>query len=300
MSNMKDTKEEDPIGTKSQLENGFWSILGGEIPVKEPPKTSKVSQKQNSTIEENKELIANKEKSRTLEETSIGELYDLYEDTAALCVKRDADEEILNIIRKIEKILVNIGEQITPFDPLSHLSGLDKPDLTIGAKAVVANTKNFYKIGSVDCQIEENGTKITVAFKGCKNGTNYIANGLIEASFWTGNEAIDYIYSAGSGRMSVKAFENNKWQDKSDNFNISWELNESNKSEESEEIKEEPKEKIETLAENTNKSIEIEDILKDQEEGQEESQEDFFNVQEIQEIKDNSSEAPAPSAHTPN
>jgi len=203
-------EKEDKIGTRALLENNFWAAFKGEKVIKE----SKSQNNQTAEVKENKP-----------ERIDLTELEQVYEDLARLCVARDADEEILKIIQKVETCLKNFGEDITPFDPLSHLSGLKKPDLTIGAKAVIENTKNFYN-GQVECKIEDNGSKIIVVFCGTKKEISYIARGTITANFWSGNEAIDYVYSPGAGKMSVKAFEDKKWIDKSDKFDISWELKE--------------------------------------------------------------------------
>jgi adenylosuccinate synthase len=52
--------------------------------------------------------------------------------------------------------------------------------------------------------------------------------GLVTSSSWNGNEAIDFIYTPGQGKMSVKVFEKGKWIDKSEtgNYEIKWELEE--------------------------------------------------------------------------
>jgi len=128
-------------------------------------------------------------------------------------------------IKKVGEIINGLGGEIEEFDPLSHMSGLNSPDTNKYASRVIENTVESYTLGSVkDAHLEE--SSIVVTFEGSLGTTQYTAIGTITPnSRWKGTEAIDYIYTPGEGKMSVKtADENGRWVDSSDGYNISWEL----------------------------------------------------------------------------
>jgi hypothetical protein len=169
-------------------------------------------------------------------------------------------DTLTNQINRIGSCIVNLGGKTEIFDPLNYISGLDIPDSVKNAEEIIERTVQCYKLGSIeDAKIKDNGKEIGITFAGQEGNTIYKASGRIIAKSWTGNEAIDYVYTPGSGKMSVKAFEGGKWVNKSDtdNYNISWELSENDLSQDSAEsslIKEE-------VSQNTqNKNKEIQDV----------------------------------------
>jgi len=154
-------------------------------------------------------------------------------------------------INKLGSCIRCIGGSVKDFAPLEHISGLQIPDLTKSAQRVVETTKQCYTLGKITkAEVEEEGKVISINFEGKDGDIAYIARGTITAnSSWKGNEAIDYIYTRGEGRMSVKAFENNRWADKHADYNVYWELDEADTTL-AEEIVEENKEEILTEAQN--------------------------------------------------
>jgi len=135
---------------------------------------------------------------------------------------------ITDQINRISRCASLLGAPAEYFDPLDHLSGLNIPNIKHNAENVIANTKTCYQLGKVEGkEISEDSKAIIIEFSGDKDGMRYTASGTIKGNGWQGNEAIDYIYTPGSGKMSVKAFEDGKWIDKSDKYNVAWELTES-------------------------------------------------------------------------
>ena len=133
-------------------------------------------------------------------------------------------------INKIGSCIKQIGGDVDTFSPLEHVSGLQMPNIVKNAQRVIETTKQCYSLGQItkaEVDEETEGKTISINFEGQDGKTKYTARGVITAeSSWKGNEAIDYIYTPGEGRMSVKAFENNKWVDKHQDYNIYWELDE--------------------------------------------------------------------------
>lgn len=123
-----------------------------------------------------------------------------------------------------------MGGDIEEFEPLNHVSGLSAPNFYKNAQKVVETTKQCYSLGDVEnAEVLDNGKKIDIIFTGSSGDVTYRATGSIISEEWTGNEAIDYIYTPNSGKMSVKAFENGRWLDRSSSgkYKIVWELEES-------------------------------------------------------------------------
>lgn len=144
---------------------------------------------------------------------------------------------LTNQINKIASCIVNMGGQAEAFEPLNHVSGLKMPDLVKNAEEVIQRTMQCYKLGTVkEAKIKEDGKEINIVFEGVDGEVKYTASGRIITKGWTGNEAIDYVYTPNSGKMSVKAFEGGRWVNKSnlekdkENYKISWELTEDDKS----------------------------------------------------------------------
>jgi hypothetical protein len=134
---------------------------------------------------------------------------------------------ITDQINHISRCASSLGAPAEHFDPLDHMSGLNAPNLKRNAENVIDNTKSCYQLGNVEGKlISEDAKEITIAFSGQKGDMLYTATGTIRGGNWQGNEAVDYVYTPGAGKMSVKAFEDGQWLDKSDKFDVSWELTE--------------------------------------------------------------------------
>jgi len=132
-------------------------------------------------------------------------------------------------INKIGSCIVNMGGEADMFEPLNHVSGLKIPDTIKNAQEVISRTIQCYRLGEIkDAKVNDKGNEINIVFEGEEGDTKYTAYGRIIANAWTGNEAIDYVYTPSAGRMSVKSFQGGRWMDKgaSDGYHISWELSE--------------------------------------------------------------------------
>jgi len=137
------------------------------------------------------------------------------------------EKNLVGLIDLATACLNHVGERTPQFEPLRHLSGLQAPNMVKNANKVLETTLNCYKIGSItEHNVSDDGSEITICFSGKQGEIEYQAFGRVAANSWEGSEAIDYIYTPGSGKMSVKAFEGGKWVDKSDHYSISWTLEE--------------------------------------------------------------------------
>jgi len=134
-------------------------------------------------------------------------------------------------INKLASCIRYMGGEIEEFEPLNHVSGLATPNFYKNAQKVIETTMQCYSLGDVEnAQVLDNGNKITIAFTGISGDTAYKAVGSVSSDEWTGNEAIDYVYTPSSGQMSVKSFENGRWinRNASGKYKIRWELEETN------------------------------------------------------------------------
>jgi hypothetical protein len=139
------------------------------------------------------------------------------------------ESSLVTLIDSAGSCLTFLGESTHKFEPLKHLSGLQAPNMLKNASKVLETTLNCYKLGEItESKISDDGSVIEIVFSGKSNDTEYKAFGEIQASSWEGSEAIDYIYTPGSGKMSVKSFEGGKWVDKSDHYHVTWALEEHN------------------------------------------------------------------------
>jgi hypothetical protein len=148
------------------------------------------------------------------------------------------ESNLINLIDTTGACLNHLGEDTFKFEPLKHLSGLQAPDMVKNANKVVETTLNCYQIGNIEDKfVSDDGGTIEIVFAGKSKNIEYKAFGRVVANSWEGSEAIDYIYTPGAGKMSVKAFEGGKWVDKSDHYDIKWTLEEKDLSlEENEEV----------------------------------------------------------------
>jgi hypothetical protein len=243
--NDEDFNPDDPLGSQSLLFSGLESKIG-------KPSLEKIKEIEEDIKSENVEVpydflngenqIANsskisvdKSKFKGKTEDFLIKLFEVYDDLVVifekLGINNEISEYIILQINKISALIEALGGEIDPFVPVDHISGLDSPNLMKNAERVIETTLQCYKFGNIDsAHIENNGKTINIVFSGEQGVTKYVANGTIDSNSWVGNEAIDYVYTPGSGKMSVKAFENNKWINKYkdiENYKIVWELEES-------------------------------------------------------------------------
>lgn len=160
-------------------------------------------------------------------------LYDLRDEligafeTSSLNTK--VAERLTSSIRRSETCIRDIGGDVEEFVPLNHVSGLQAPNFIKNAEKVIETTLQCYTLGKIEeAKIKEDGKAINIIFSGRNNGVVYSAIGTVRAEEWMGNEAIDYIYTPNEGKMSVKAYENGRWIDKSSSgkYQVYWELEE--------------------------------------------------------------------------
>lgn len=204
------------IDTRSEIEENFFKNLA-----KKPPKNVSVPRQM-------EELAAVAQNFNT--EDVLSDLFET-RDSLIDMVTNDSDisSPLVENINKLGSCIKRMGGEAEDFDPFIHISGLQAPSMVKNAHRVLENTKEAYTLGKItNCKVEEDGRTISIVFSGIKDNTAYKAVGTVVApKVWAGNEALEYIYSTGEGRLSVKALnEDGKWIDKSANYKISWELSE--------------------------------------------------------------------------
>ena len=149
----------------------------------------------------------------------------LIEDFSSISLGTKLAGSLTSKINGLGGCIRRMGGVADDFEPLNHVSGLDVPNQTKNAKRVMENTLECYKLGKAEqVSIGEDGRELVIDFTGTEGDVSYVATGKIVAEEWNGNEAIDYVYTPGEGRMSVRAFESGRWLDKSDKYSIRWEL----------------------------------------------------------------------------
>lgn len=246
------------LDTKNMLEDGFFARLGN---IKVSPK--KVQEMREAM--ENEEDLPQKEYiEKPVNYNTERILVDLFEsrdiliDSFSKIGITSQSQSMVEGINKLGSCIIAMGGEVEKFDPFSHMSGLQAPNLKKSAKRVIENTVESYTLGKIeDIDIEDEGKTIVLSFIGKQGNIDYKAVGTLTAlKNWNGNEAIDYVYTPSEGRMSVKEYDNGKWIDKSSSYKISWELFEkeenfdmpievNNEIEETEEINEVEEELIE-------------------------------------------------------
>jgi hypothetical protein len=171
--------------------------------------------------------LLTEDNSITNREELLMSLYDVHDDLISAFEKvPDSDtvtlDEISGSINKIGNCIIDLGGKIEKFSAIDHVSGLAAPSLDNGAEKVIETTKKLYTRANID-QAFEQDKSIVIVFSGEENGVLYRTAGKITPKYcWNGNEALDYVYTPRAGKMSVKIFENGKWSDKSDNYEITW------------------------------------------------------------------------------
>lgn len=248
----------EPVDTASLLENALKNSLG---PVSEATlaKTYKEIESTGNRVEGKK--LAMSLPAGFSAEALLLDLYAIRDDLIGVIELAGVNNEVTgktsNAIAKIEKFLYKLGGEVEEFIPLNHISGLSAPNQLKNAQKVLETTIQCYSLGEIkETKVKDGGKVIQLAFYGKSRDVEYVAHGEISADEWTGNEAIDYIYTPGEGNMTVKAFENGRWIVKNaagnDKYKVVWALEEkSNKAQKKKieaEIKETSEEKEEPVA----------------------------------------------------
>jgi hypothetical protein len=232
---MKELEAKDgKLDTKGMLENSFLEefskVKGGKL-----PKTNPLERASEGTVASSTPLPSN-----TNTEELLMEAYEardnLISSFSEVKLGSSLANKMADSINKVGSIIVKLGGEAEAFDPLAHVSGLGTPNAKKYASRVIENTIDSYSLGQIEnaeIDKESNGKTIIVTFAGRVDEVCYKAIGTITTErTWLGTEAIDYVYTPGEGKMSVKvANHNGEWVDQSDNYQISWELLESDKDE---------------------------------------------------------------------
>jgi len=206
------TEEREPLDTKSMLEEGFFKNLPNTTMT---PKHIETTHEAQSVVKEGTESLLLK---------TYGVRDNLISSFGQIKLGSSLARNVTNIINDLGEIIEGLGGQSEKFDPLAHVSGLKAPDMEKNASRVIENTRDSYSIGTIeDAKID--GENIVIEFTGRTDEVRYKAIGTVTASNgWIGNEAVDYIYTPGEGKMSIKAFNGERWVDKSSDYDITWEL----------------------------------------------------------------------------
>lgn len=233
--------EVEVLQTQSMIEQGFLNNL------------KKSDKKMASKIQEESPIVAETESAlpaNTNTEALMLNLYEirdgLIESFESISLNTSVASSLANHINKIGSCIRHIGGEVNEFIPLEHVSGLQAPDLNKSANKVIETTKQCYTLGEITkADIEDDGQTIAINFEGKEGDISYKARGTITANTsWKGNEAIDYIYTSGSGRMSVKAFSDNRWVNNNNDYAVYWELDEIDVTAQASENEEKENEKI--------------------------------------------------------
>tara|TARA_R110000824_G_scaffold12226_7_gene53581 strand:- start:12984 stop:13835 length:852 start_codon:yes stop_codon:yes gene_type:complete len=142
-------------------------------------------------------------------------------------INTKTSEKISTAIREAESMINTVGGAVELFQPLQHVSGLKAPDFKKNANKVIETTKQCYSLGSISkTSISEDGTQIDILLDGQDGDIAFQVIGKITAEEWSGSEAIDYVYTPGEGKLSVKIFEDGRWQDRSASgrYRVLWDL----------------------------------------------------------------------------
>jgi len=228
--NTTPVEEREILDTKQMVEDSFFSNLekikkGGMSSIRPETKVAITQIKQDKPDPINTSTLNTEKLLLSLYEVRD----DLIEAFGGVDINSVVAKNINNVIIKTGKCIKDIGGEVEEFNPLDHVSGLQVPSLVKNAERVIENTKSYYTLGKVDdAKISPDGKTINVIFSGAKNGIKYTASGTIKANkMWVGNEAIDYIYTQASGKLSVKSpNESGNWINRNQDFDIAWSLSE--------------------------------------------------------------------------
>jgi len=206
--------------TASEIENSFWANLKGI----KLPKNATIDVKSAKNAKTVPTPNYNTEKLLSSLYDSRDGLIDLFKEAG---IESKFASSLTSNINKLGACIQQVGGEVEAFDPFAHISALRPPNLMKNAKRIIENTKEAYSLGSIsDFDTEDEGRTIKLTFNGQSGNIKYSATGKISTSkTWTGNEVLEYIYTPGEGRLSVKAMDDNgEWVDKSANYKIAWDL----------------------------------------------------------------------------
>ena len=220
---MRELQEKDgKLDTKSMLESNFFEEYakeGGKVPKSSGKASPSVSSPITVTPKplngNTEELLVDAYETR---DSLIGSFKDIQ-------LGSDLANSMKTAINRVGRIIRGLGGEAEEFDPLSHASGLNAPSIDKYASRVIENTLDSYTLGKInDAKLD--GNSIIIEFAGSSNNMQYRAIGTITTdSRWLGTEAIDYVYTPGEGKMSVKiANQNGEWIDQIEGYDIRWEL----------------------------------------------------------------------------
>lgn len=226
----KDYEDKEILDTENMLKTGFFKNLKQKnIKIKEEMEDNNIVQ---AKVETEKVLL---------------DLYEVRDDLidsfchSTAIMNSPESVKLIYDINKIGSCIQKMGGEVEEFVPLNHISGLNTPDSRLNMQRVIETTQKCYARGQISNPIIKNNS-IELVFEGESNNVKYSAYGTITPKYgWNGNEAIDYIYTSGAGRMSVKAFEKETWIDRSDDFDVEWSLEEDDNSENKNDVKKESK-----------------------------------------------------------
>lgn len=232
----------EPIDTASMLEDSLRLTFGGVSPDKVREMEDEIRNSGNAVeTPQLKKTTASRIKTNQAEAPTITAsmekvLLAIYETREELVsafetcnINSRTASMLAGPINKLSSCIRYMGGEVEEFEPLNHVSGLMAPNFFKNAQKVIETTIQCYSLGEVqDAKVLENGKKISIVFTGATDDVTYKAEGTITSDEWTGNEAIDYIYTPNEGKMSVKAFENGRWVDRSSSkkYKVIWNLEE--------------------------------------------------------------------------
>lgn len=270
------SEDREPVDTAGLLEDALRSQLGGINP--DILERTKQEIAASGDVIENKRIttFASNSSKKLPEgystEKILMAMYDVRDDLIvafeSIGINGKIAEKLTEAIGKVEVCIKMAGGEVEKFIPMDHVSGLAAPDLKENAQKVIETTLRCYSLGKVEsAKIKNGGKTISITFSGNNNDISYVAEGEVSSEDWTGNEAIDYIYTPKGGSMTVKAYDNGRWIVKStmsNKYKVLWNL-EAIEAKEAKEDKKEIKEGSINISEN-NDNEEILVIKKEEKE----------------------------------
>ena len=237
MEQMLKNQEAAEFDATASLAAGLEAALGSVSPDRLAEVTAEISNRG--------ETIDHRPLRKTASLSSLGSsvpvekilmlLYDTRESLIATFEQAGLNGDIASTLEKaienVETCIVLSGGDVEKFVAINHVSGLVAPDLAKNAESVIATTLRCYTLGKIEeAKIQEQGKVIQISFTGSTGKMDYRADGIVTAKEWTGNEAIDYVYTPGEGNMTVKAYENGRWLIKNtgsdSRYKVAWTLKE--------------------------------------------------------------------------
>jgi hypothetical protein len=185
------------LDTKNMLEDGFFARLGNikVSPKKVQEMREAMENEEDSPQKEYIEKPVNYNTERIL--VDLFESRDILIDSFSKIGITSQSQSMVEGINKLGSCIIAMGGEVEKFDPFSHMSGLQAPNLKKSAKRVIENTVESYTLGKIeDIDIEDEGKTIVLSFIGKQGNIDYKAVGTLTAlKKWNGNEAIDYVYT---------------------------------------------------------------------------------------------------------